>query len=82
FSDVAVSDVSENQVVLSKLLLLTALNLISLGNFLDFFEKSSFGKGIVMKQIKKQKNFNFSLKLLFELSIQPGFALKLRIQIT
>ncbi|WP_219569540.1 hypothetical protein, partial [Vibrio parahaemolyticus] len=77
-----VSDVSENQVVLSKLLLLTALNLISLGNFLDFFEKSSFGKGIVMKQIKKQKNFNFSLKLLFELSIQPGFALKLRIQIT
>ncbi|WP_219627598.1 hypothetical protein, partial [Vibrio parahaemolyticus] len=81
-SDVAVSDVSENQVVLSKLLLLTALNLISLGNFLDFFEKSSFGKGIVMKQIKKQKNFNFSLKLLFKLSIQPDFALKLRIQIT
>ncbi|OEA89625.1 hypothetical protein BBN03_08040, partial [Vibrio parahaemolyticus] len=80
--DVAVSDVSENQVVLSKLLLLTALNLISLGNFLDFFEKSSFGKGIVMKQIKKQKNFNFSLKLLFELSIQPDFSLKLRIQIT
>ncbi|ODZ32301.1 hypothetical protein BBM38_16230, partial [Vibrio parahaemolyticus] len=80
--DVAVSDVSENQVVLSKLLLLTALNLISLGNFLDFFEKSSFGKGIVMKQIKKQKNFNFSLKLLFEQSIQPDFALKLRIQIT
>ncbi|ODY74962.1 hypothetical protein, partial [Vibrio parahaemolyticus] len=80
--DVAVSDVSENQVVLSKLLLLTALNLISLGNFLDFFEKSSFGKGIVMKQIKKQKNFNFSLKLLFELSIQPDFVLKLRIQIT
>ncbi|ODW23378.1 hypothetical protein, partial [Vibrio parahaemolyticus] len=79
--DVAVSDVSENQVVLSKLLLLTALNLISLGNFLDFFEKSSFGKGIVMKQIKKQKNFNFSLKLLFELSIQPDFVLKLRIQI-
>ncbi|OEA10427.1 hypothetical protein, partial [Vibrio parahaemolyticus] len=79
--DVAVSDVSENQVVLSKLLLLTALNLISLGNFLDFFEKSSFGKGIVMKQIKKQKNFNFSLKLLFELSIQPDFTLKLRIQI-
>ncbi|WP_219577833.1 hypothetical protein, partial [Vibrio parahaemolyticus] len=77
-----VSDVSENQVVLSKLLLLTALNLISLGNFLDFFEKSSFGKGIVMKQIKKQKNFNFSLKLLFELSIQPDFVLKLRIQIT
>ncbi|WP_219588265.1 hypothetical protein, partial [Vibrio parahaemolyticus] len=77
----AVSDVSENQVVLSKLLLLTALNLISLGNFLDFFEKSSFGKGIVMKQIKKQKNFNFSLKLLFKLSIQPDFALKLRIQI-
>ncbi|WP_030000416.1 hypothetical protein, partial [Vibrio parahaemolyticus] len=77
-----VSDVSENQVVLSKLLLLTALNLISLGNFLDFFEKSSFGKGIVMKQIKKQKNFNFLLKLLFELSIQPDFALKLRIQIT
>ncbi|WP_029816504.1 hypothetical protein, partial [Vibrio parahaemolyticus] len=77
-----VSDVSENQVVLSKLLLLTALNLISLGNFLDFFEKSSFGKGIVMKQIKKQKNFNFSLKLLFKLSIQPDFALKLRIQIT
>ncbi|ODW87603.1 hypothetical protein, partial [Vibrio parahaemolyticus] len=76
-----VSDVSENQVVLSKLLLLTALNLISLGNFLDFFEKSSFGKGIVMKQIKKQKNFNFSLKLLFELSIQPDFVLKLRIQI-
>ncbi|MGL1148143.1 hypothetical protein ACSTLH_00960, partial [Vibrio parahaemolyticus] len=69
-------------VVLSKLLLLTALNLISLGNFLDFFEKSSFGKGIVMKQIKKQKNFNFSLKLLFKLSIQPDFALKLRIQIT
>ncbi|EGF45234.1 hypothetical protein VP10329_17020 [Vibrio parahaemolyticus 10329] len=48
---------------------------------MDFFEKSSFGKGIVMKQIKKQKNFNFSLKLLFELSIQPDFALKLRIQI-
>ncbi|WP_219568746.1 hypothetical protein, partial [Vibrio parahaemolyticus] len=59
FSDVAVSDVSENQVVLSKLLLLTALNLISLGNFLDFFEKSSFGKGIVMKQIKSKKTSIF-----------------------
>jgi len=42
---------------------------------LDFFEKSSFGEGIVMKQIKKQKNVKFSLKLLFELSIQAGFAL-------
>ncbi|MCG6239865.1 hypothetical protein K6U32_20600, partial [Vibrio diabolicus] len=69
------SDVSENQVVLSKLLLLTALKLISLGNSLDFFEKSSFGEGIVMKQIKKQKNVKFSLKLLFELSIQAGFTL-------
>ncbi|OEA08170.1 hypothetical protein BBM53_05825, partial [Vibrio parahaemolyticus] len=63
--DVAVSDVSENQVVLSKLLLLTALNLISLGNFLDFFEKSSFGKGIVMKQIKKQKKLQFFAKASF-----------------
>jgi len=42
---------------------------------LDFFGKSSFGEGIVMKQIKKQKNVKFSLKLLFELSIQAGFTL-------
>ncbi|HHC7291764.1 TPA: hypothetical protein ACN31Q_000001, partial [Vibrio campbellii] len=63
------------QVVLSKLLLLTAHALFSLEKILDFFENNSFGGVIVTKRIKKQKNFHFSLKLLFELSIQADFAL-------
>ncbi|EPX4139554.1 hypothetical protein ACW0FV_003760, partial [Vibrio parahaemolyticus] len=49
--------------------------------FFGFFCKKFVWKGNRDEADKKAKNFNFSLKLLFELSIQPDFALKLRSQI-
>ncbi|HAS63067.1 MAG TPA: hypothetical protein DCS35_11170 [Vibrio sp.] len=54
-----VSDVSENQVVLSKLLLLTALVRKPLEKNLVFFDKRTFEGNSVTKLIKARKNRYF-----------------------
>jgi hypothetical protein len=56
FPVVQVSDVSENQVVLSKLLSITAPVREPLENFFDFFKKTSFGVLNVTKALKVLKS--------------------------
>ncbi|WP_045608730.1 hypothetical protein, partial [Vibrio vulnificus] len=61
--DITVSDVSENQVVLSKLLLLTAQLENPLGKKCDFFEKSLFEGVFVIKAVKSVKTLKIGLKI-------------------
>ena len=56
FPVIQVSDVSENQVVLSKLLSITAPIREPLENFFDFFKKTSFGALNVTKALKVLKS--------------------------
>jgi hypothetical protein len=56
FPVVQVSDVSENQVVLSKLLSITAPVREPLESFFDFFKKTSFGVLNVTKALKVLKS--------------------------